>query len=113
MKNGRSKYTNFWDNLTGLEKVPKLRGLEKVPKATPPPKKSTLCFDSSNVYQCFCRYEHSQSQMVKHPKHFRETASKYNKTGTSQVGAISKAQKFSRNVYWKHLEKFFFKKVFG
>ena len=29
-----------------------------------------------------------------------------NKTGTSQVGAISKAQKYSRNNYWKHLEKF-------
>ena len=28
-----------------------------------------------------------------------------NKTGTSQVGAISKAQKYSRNNYWKHLEK--------
>ena len=34
-----------------------------------------------------------------------------NRTGTSQVGAISKAQKYSRN-YWNHLEKifFFFKK---
>ena len=30
---------------------------------------------------------------------------KSNKTGTSQVGAISKAQKYSRNNYWKHLEK--------
>ena len=28
-----------------------------------------------------------------------------NKTGTSQVGAISKAQKYSMNNYWKHLEK--------
>ena len=35
-----------------------------------------------------------------------------NKTGTSQVGAISKAQKNSRNNKWKHLETFFFKKVF-
>ena len=35
-----------------------------------------------------------------------------NKTGTSQVGAISKAQKYSRNNYWKHLEIFFSKKVF-
>ena len=30
-----------------------------------------------------------------------------NKTGTSQVGAISKAQKYSMNNYWKHLEKKF------
>ena len=28
-----------------------------------------------------------------------------NKTGTSQVGAIFKAQKYSRNNYWKNLEK--------
>ena len=28
-----------------------------------------------------------------------------NKTGSSQVGAISKAQKYSRNNYWKHLQK--------
>ena len=35
-----------------------------------------------------------------------------NKTGTSQVGAISKAQKYSRNNYWKHLEKInFFKSI--
>ena len=32
-----------------------------------------------------------------------------NKTG-SQVGAISKAQKYSKNNYWKHLEKLFFSK---
>ena len=31
-----------------------------------------------------------------------------NKTGSSQVGAISKAQKYSKNNYWKHLGKFFF-----
>ena len=31
-----------------------------------------------------------------------------NKTGSSQVGAISKAQKHSKNNYWKHLEKLFF-----
>ena len=30
------------------------------------------------------------------------------KTGSSQVGAISKAQKYSKNNYWKHLEKLFF-----
>ena len=38
----------------------------------------------------------------------------YNKTGTSQVGAISKAQKYSRNNYWKHLKKkiVFFKKKY-
>ena len=37
----------------------------------------------------------------------------FNKTGTSEVGAISKAQKHSRNNYWKHLDKkFFSKKVF-
>ena len=39
-----------------------------------------------------------------------------NKPGTAQVGAISKAQKYSRRNYWKHLEKkifFFQKKVFG
>ena len=36
-----------------------------------------------------------------------------NKTGSSQVGAISKAQKYSKNNYWKHLEKLFFsKKIF-
>ena len=36
-----------------------------------------------------------------------------NKTGSSQVGAISKAQKYSKNNYWKHLEKlFFFEKNF-
>ena len=33
-----------------------------------------------------------------------------NKTGLSQVGAISKAQKYSKNNYWKHLEKLFFQK---
>ena len=38
-----------------------------------------------------------------------------NKTGTSQVGAISKAQKYSTNNYWKHLEKMiiFKKRIFG
>ena len=38
-----------------------------------------------------------------------------NKTGTSQVGAISRAQKYSRNNYWKYLKKnnFFPKKIFG
>ena len=35
-----------------------------------------------------------------------------NKTGTSQVGAILKAQKYSRNNYWKHSENFFSKKYF-
>ena len=35
-------------------------------------------------------------------------AVKKNKTGSSQVGAISKAQKYLRNNYWKHLQKFFF-----
>ena len=33
-----------------------------------------------------------------------------NKTRSSQVGAISKAQKYSKNNYWKHLEKFLKKK---
>ena len=33
-----------------------------------------------------------------------------NMTGSSQVGAISKAQKYSKNNYWKHLEKLFFSK---
>ena len=33
-----------------------------------------------------------------------------NKTGSSQVGAISKAQKYSKNNYWKHLENLFFSK---
>ena len=37
---------------------------------------------------------------------------KKNKTGSSQVGAISKAQQYSKNNYWKHLEKLFSKKVF-
>ena len=36
---------------------------------------------------------------------------KMNETGTSQVGTISKAQKYSRNNYWKHLEKSIFLKV--
>ena len=37
-----------------------------------------------------------------------------NETGSCQVGAISKAQKSSRNNYWKHLQKisFFSKKIF-
>ena len=34
-----------------------------------------------------------------------------NKTGTSQVGAISYAQKYSRNNYCKNLEKKIFKKI--
>ena len=33
-----------------------------------------------------------------------------NKTGSSQVGAISKAQKYSKNNYWKLLEKLCFSK---
>ena len=43
-----------------------------------------------------------------------QNIAKLNKTGTSQVGAISKAQKYSRNNYWKHLKRinFFSKKVF-
>ena len=45
---------------------------------------------------------------------FTRKAPTKNKTGTSQVGAISKAQKYSMNNYWKHLEKFFSKKsIFG
>ena len=40
-------------------------------------------------------------------------STKENKTGTSQVGAISKAKKYSRNNYWRHLEKsIFLKKYF-
>ena len=39
-------------------------------------------------------------------------SSNRNKTGSSQVGAISKAQKYSKNNYWKHLENFFSKKFF-
>ena len=35
-----------------------------------------------------------------------------NKTGSSQVGAKSKARKYSKNNYWKHLEKLFSKKKF-
>ena len=37
-----------------------------------------------------------------------------NKTGSSQVDAISKAHKYSRNNYWKHLQKliFFIKIIF-
>ena len=37
-----------------------------------------------------------------------------NKTGSSQAGAITKAQKYSRNNYWKHLKKniFFQKNMF-
>ena len=33
-----------------------------------------------------------------------------NKPATAQVGAISKAQKYSRNNFWKHLGNFFQKK---
>ena len=41
-------------------------------------------------------------------------ATEINKTGTSQVGTISRAQKYSRNNYWNHLEKLFSsKKVYG
>ena len=40
----------------------------------------------------------------------RELELSFNKTGSSQVGAISKAQKYSKNNYWKHLEKNFFQK---
>ena len=37
-----------------------------------------------------------------------------NKPGTAQVGFIAKAQKYSRNNNWKHLEKNIFqKKAFG
>ena len=36
-----------------------------------------------------------------------------NKPGTAQVGAMSKAQKYSRNNFWKHFGNFFSKKVFG
>ena len=36
---------------------------------------------------------------------FQRSKTKTNKTGSSQVGAISKAQKYSKNNYWKHLEK--------
>ena len=35
-----------------------------------------------------------------------------NKTGSCQVGAISKAQKYSKNNYWKNSEKNFFEKNF-
>ena len=44
---------------------------------------------------------------------FPSQHSNKNKTGTPQVGAISKAQKYSRNNSWKPLEKnnFFFKKT--
>ena len=38
-------------------------------------------------------------------------SSSVNKTGSSQVGAISKAQKYSRNNYWKHLQKIDLKKI--
>ena len=40
----------------------------------------------------------------------KEITPRTNKTGSSQVGAISKAQKYSKNNYWKHLEKLFFQK---
>ena len=43
---------------------------------------------------------------------FYNSHRKENKTGSSQVGAISKAQKYSKNNYWKRLEKFFSKKFF-
>ena len=41
-----------------------------------------------------------------------QTLAQKNKTGSSQVGVISKAQKYSKNNYWKHLEKLFFSKNF-
>ena len=47
------------------------------------------------------------------PFRVRLSTEKGNKTGSSQVGAISKAQKYSKNNYWKHSEKFFSsKKIF-
>ena len=44
------------------------------------------------------------------PLRVRLSTEKENKTGSSQVGAISKAQKYSKNNYWKHLENYFQKK---
>ena len=45
-------------------------------------------------------------------EHAHSAEKNLNKTGTSQVGALSKAQKYSRNNYWKHLEKtIFFNKI--
>ena len=41
-------------------------------------------------------------------KSWKNSLVTYNKTGTSQVGATSKAQKCSRNNYRKHLEKIIF-----
>ena len=60
-----------------------------------------------------CRY--TVSDIVKNAEFLKCIENQVNKTGTSQVGAISKAQKYSRNNYWKHLEKklkkYFSKKV--
>ena len=44
------------------------------------------------------------------PSEMSSNDESFNKTGSSQVGAISKVQKYSKNNYWKHLEKLFFSK---
>ena len=44
------------------------------------------------------------------PFRVRLSTEKENKTGSSQVGAISTAQKYSKNNYLKHLKKIFFQK---
>ena len=52
-------------------------------------------------------------QQVNNQRRKFKSSSQENKTGSSQVGAISKVRKYSKNNYWKHLEKlFFFKKKF-
>ena len=58
----------------------------------------------------FTAPKNSRRERIRLENHFPqlETA---NKTGSSQVGAIYKAQKYSRNNYWKHLQKIIFKKI--
>ena len=54
-------------------------------------------------------FEYAQGQFLR-----LSSTLQYHQTGSSQVDAISKAQKYSRNNYWKHLQKkyFFSKKLF-
>ena len=56
---------------------------------------------------CFSHQKHKQDENVS-----SWPLLKANKAGTSLVGAIYKAQKYSRNNSWKHWEKIIFLKVF-
>ena len=62
--------------------------------------------------ECVCYFKHSTDVSLRYS--VDQEITRRNKTGSSQVGAISKAPKYSKNNYWKHLENlFFFKKNIG